>query len=164
MKKNPQQLDMASYNLEVKKAYFLIFKNATKLLAAIEQDELRFTLERRDTKGTEIGIIHEFVNPILYLRLEHHTDGIMAIHFGIEQINQLGLLSYITTMFLRLLYKRTSKEATTVNIENCVRTDWFINSCSAAYEYIEQRNKYHDFKMIPRKMSNSHRKPILSVA
>ncbi|HTD39055.1 MAG TPA: hypothetical protein VK671_00440 [Mucilaginibacter sp.] len=163
MKKNPP-LDKTFYNVEVKKAYSCIIKQAIKLLAAIDQEELRFVLERRDAKSSEIGIIHEFVNPILYLRLERHTDGIIAIHFGIEQINQLGLLSEITTTFLRLLYKYTSKEATASNIENCVRTDWFINSYSAAYEYIEQRNKYHEFKQIKFKTSKPHRKSILSVA
>jgi hypothetical protein len=142
------------YNNAVRHAYYKILKKAKHLLSTIEQDELRFTLERQDNKKEVVGIIvHELVNPVLYLRLEHHTDNIMAIHFGIEQINQIGQLSSITTTFLRLLYSYTSKEMTAINIENAIRTDWFINSCSAAYEYIEERNKHHVFKLIPFKPS-----------
>lgn len=154
-----------AYNNAVKQAYFSILKKAKYLLSTIDKDELRFTLERQDTKKSVIGtIVHEFISPVLYLRLEHHTDNVMAIHFGIEQVNELGLLSSITTKFLRLLYKLTSKEITGIDIECSVRTDWFINSCSAAYEYIETRNKYHEVKQIKYKNPEKRRKTILNVA
>lgn len=153
------------YNSAVKQAYFSILKQAKQLLATIEQEELRLTLERRDVKEPKIGtIVHELVSPVLYLRLELHTDDKMAIHFGIEQVNQLGHLSAITTRFMRLLYRYTSKEITGIDIEECVRTDWFINSCSAMYEYIELRNKYHMHKQIRYKTVIQKRKTILSVA
>jgi len=153
------------YNEAVKNSYFKILKKAKLLLSTIENDELRYTLERQDKNKSVVGtIVHELISPVLYLRLEHHSDNIMAIHFGIEQVNELGLLSSITTSFLRVLYKLTSKEITGVDIECCVRTDWFINSCSAAYEYIKERNKYHELKQLKYKVSSTRRKTILHVA
>jgi hypothetical protein len=90
------------------------------MIAAIEQEERRFMLERSDTKGVKSDIIHELVNSLLYLRLEQYTDTVMAIHFGIEQVNQLGQLSALISQFLRVLYRETSKEVTTITIEDCV--------------------------------------------
>jgi len=157
--------EVLPYNECVKMAYHQILKQAKAMLATIEREELRYTLERQDKPGTVVGhIIHELVNPLLYLRLEEHSDGVYAIHFGIEQMNELGQLSDITTRFLRILYKVTSLGAFPVDIENCVRTDWFNNSCSESYEYIEERNKYHTFKLIPYKVTASKRKQILAVA
>jgi hypothetical protein len=95
---------------------------------------------------------------------EHHTDNIIAIHFGIEQVKELGQLSNVTTSFIRLLYKSPSKEATGLNIEDSIRTDWFINNCSEAYEYIGSRNEYHLIKQIRHKSSVGKRKPVLYVA
>ncbi len=165
MKQLEKNQNSALYNTVVKEAYFVILKKAKQLLATIEHEELRFTLERNDKSVPDFGtIVHEIVNPVLYLRLECHTDSIMAIHFGIEQINQLGQLSEITSKFLRILYERTSKALTSIDIENCVRTDWFINSCSAMYEYIELRNKYHSFKQIKFSPTKRKKKQILSVA
>ena len=141
-----------AYNEAVKEAYFQILKQAKQMLCTVEQEELRFTLEREERTGKAGTIIHEIINPLLYLRLEHHTDHVYAMHFGIEQINQQGQLSAITTKFLRSLYKLTTKDNTAINIENCVRTDWFINSCSSMYEYVEERgNKHHTFKQLPYK-------------
>ena len=141
-----------AYNKAVKEAYFQILKHAKQMLCTIEQEELRFTLEREERTSKAGTIIHEIINPLLYLRLEHHTDNVYAIHFGIEQVNQQGQLSAITTKFLRLLYKLTAIESTDINIEESVRTDWFINSCSSMYEYVEERgNKHHTFKQLPYK-------------
>src|ERR1041385_351537 len=154
-----------AYNNSVKQAYFKILKKAKQLLSTIERDELRFILERQDSKKSIVGtIVHELISPVLYLRLEHHSDDIIAIHFGIEQVNELGQLSTITTTFIRSLYALTSKEVTRIDIECCIRTDWFINSCSAAYEYIETRNKYHELRQIKYKSSSSQGKAILHVA
>jgi len=151
------------YNKEVQATYFKVLKYAKQQLATIEYEELRFTLER--SEEPVIGsIIHEIVSPVLYLRLELHTDKLMRIHFGIEQVHLIGKVSDITTKFLRTLYKLTAKEVTTVNIEASVATDWFINSCSAMYEHIEERLKYHTFKQIPYKVSAQKRKQMLSVA
>lgn len=135
------------------------------MLSLIEQEDLRFTLERSDKKHPQVGtIVHELVSPLIYMRLEQHTDNEMAIHFGIECVNEKCPLSELTTKFLRLLYKLTSVGAYPIDIENCIRTDWFINSCSAMYEYIEERNKYHTFKQIKYKVTAQKRKQLLSVA
>ncbi len=154
-----------TYNQCVQLAYFQLLKQAKQMLSTIEQEELRFTLERTDRKPPQIGtIVHELVSPLIYIRLELHTDNLMSIHFGIECVHEKGELSEITTAFLRLLYKLTSKDAYPIDIENCVRTDWFINSCNEMYSYIEDRNKYHTFKQLKYKVTAMKRKQLLSVA
>ena len=166
MKKQEKSLQKSSlYNEAVQRAYWHVLKRAKQLLATIEQDELRFILERTDKSIPKVGtIVHEIVSPVLYLRLECHSDTIMAIHFGIEQITHVGHLSEITSMFLRTLFKYTSKELTNINIEQRVQTDWFINSCSAMYEYVELRNKYHIFKKLPYRVLAHQKKQVLSAA
>lgn len=155
-----------TYNDCVRLAYFQILKQTKQILATIEYDELRCTLERvDDLNQLKQGIEHEFISPLLYLRLELHSNGNLAIHFGIEETNKPGELSQITSQFLRLLYKLTSKEAYSVDIEQCVRTDWFLkNTCSEAYEYVEERNKYYTFSKIKFKVTSQKRKQLLSVA
>ncbi|RZK26664.1 MAG: hypothetical protein EOO43_02135 [Flavobacterium sp.] len=142
----------AAYNKAVKDSYMQVLKQAKQMLGTIEQEELRYTLEREDRANKVGTIIHEIINPLLYLRLEYHTDNVYAIHFGIEEVNQLGQLSEITTKFIRLLYKLTSCDQTNINIENSVRTDWLINNPSSMYEFIEERGcKHHTFKQLPYK-------------
>ncbi|MCC8410493.1 hypothetical protein LJ707_16240 [Mucilaginibacter sp. UR6-1] len=154
--KTPQ---LTAYNKAVRDSYALILKQARQMLGAIEQEELRFILEREDKSAKIETIIHELINPLLYLRLEHHSDDNYAIHFGFEQVSNSVELSSITTQFTRILYKQTSKDFTTVDIEGCVRTDWFINSPSAMYEYIEERGlKHHTFKQLPYKPKAAKRK------
>jgi len=155
-----------THNDCVRLAYFQILKQAKQMLATIEYDELSCTLERTGN-GDQLkqGLMHEFINPLLYLRLELQKDGRLAINFGIEEINKPGQLSEITSQFLRLLYRLTMKDAYPTDIEPCVRTDWFLkNTCSEAYEYIEERNKYHTFRKIKYKVTPHKRKQILSVA
>lgn len=162
MKQTDKELN---YNHCVRLAYFQILKEAKQMIATIERDELRYTLERIDNvQPLKQGIVRELVNPLIYLRLELHSDNEMAIHFGIECVNEQGLLSLLTSQFLRLLYKVTTVGAYPVNIESCIRTDWFINSCSEMYSYIEDRNKYHTFRKIKYKVTAQKRKQILSVA
>lgn len=157
-------LEAVAYNKAVGTAYYSILKQAKALLAAIEQLECRYTLQREDRQLHEPGIIHEMINPIIYLRLEWANDELYHIHFGIEQANRIGQQSDITSAFIRLLYKATAREATTINIESCVKTDWFINSCSAMYEYIEERNRYHTFMLIKHKPVAAKRKQMQVVA
>ena len=121
-------------------------------------------LNREDKPRTVVGhVIYEIVNPLIYLRLEEHTDGIYSIHFGIEPVERLGQLTDITTRFLRLLYKVTMLGAFPVDIESCVRTDWFVHNVSGLYEYLEESEKY-TFKLIPYKVTASKQRQMKAVA
>jgi hypothetical protein len=153
-----------TYNKAVKAAYYKTLRKAKEMLSTIEQVELRYTLVRNDNPTSTGYIVHEFINPLLYLRLEAENDSNLYIHFGVEQIQNNEHLSNITSKFIRALYHFTTKEVATSNIEMAVQTDWLLNSCSDAYEYIEERNKYHVFKQLPYKVSASKRKQLLSVA
>lgn len=166
MNKKPNvKSQLSPYNIAVKQAYYGILKAAKQLLSQIEQEELRYTLIRDEKSKTSDGvIIHEFVNPLLYLRLECRTDNLFAIHYGFEQINQQLEYSNITALFTRYVYKLTSKESTPIDIETAVLTDWCINTPSAMYEYIEEQQKHHSFQLIKHKVTASQRKRLLSVA
>ncbi|MBE9584018.1 hypothetical protein IM792_06115 [Mucilaginibacter sp. JRF] len=150
---------LTAYNKAVRDSYAQILKQARQMLGSIEQEELRFMLVRED-KFSGIGtVINELINPLLYIRLEHHTDDTYAIHFGFEQISKSVELSTVTTQFVRLLYKQTSRDSTAVNIEDCVRTDWFVNSPSEMYQYIEERGlRHHTFKQLLYKPKTAKRK------
>ena len=168
MNKKPQHAiksQLSPYNIAVKQAYFNILKVAKSLLTPIEHEELRYTLVRDERNRTTTGaIIHEFVNPLLYLRLECQSDNLFAIHYGHEQITKQVEYSDITGMFTRCIYRLTSKEVTQIDIEASVKTDWLIETPSAMYEYLEEQNKYHLFTLIKHKVTASQRKRLLSVA
>jgi hypothetical protein len=155
---------LSPYNTAVKEAYFAILKQAQKLLSTIEQEELRFTLIRERSKSADAIIVHEFVNPLLYLRLECRSDNLFTIHYGFEQILEDATLHNLTALFTRYVYNLTSKTITQIDIESCVKTDWCVNTPSAMFEYIEEQHKYHTFKLIKHKVTAGQRKRMLSVA
>lgn len=163
-----QQLNTDSgigpYNKVVKQCYFQIFKHAKSLLSAIEQEELRFTLVREDKQAITGSIIHEMVNPLLYLRLEQHTNGYYSIHYGFEAFPVFGDYYPMMSAFARFIYKVTMASATPINIEDALRVDFIILNCSELYEHIEDRNKYHEFQLIKYKPAVNRRKQMKAVA
>ena len=165
MKQINNQTAVLPYNEQVKTAYFQILKEAKAMLATIERDELRHTLviDERNS-ANPLSIINEFVNTLVYLRLECHSDKKFMIHYGFEQINANHLLSNRTALFTRLVYKTTSKEHTEINIEDCVHNDWCITECGSLYEYVEERNKHHQFQLIKYKPAVNRRKQMKAVA
>jgi hypothetical protein len=163
MKETAPTPTLAAYNTAVHQAYGRILKHTKLLLASLEQEELRFTLERMERSKKPNTVIHELITPLLYLRLDCSPEAIMTIHFGIEHVDRSPFLGIITSTFLRVLYKETAKEKTGIDIEDCVKTDWFIKSCSEMFEYVEERNKYHTFKQLKYKRA-PQQKNMLAVA
>jgi hypothetical protein len=157
--------DIVPFNKIVKAAYYQILKEAKAMLATIEHEELRYSLVREDKTNNAIGtIVHEFINPLLYLRLECHKNGLHGIHYGFEQIGNDPQLSNRTAFFTRSVYRLTSKELTAINIEACVHNDWCITQCSELYEYIEEQQKHHQFQLIKYKPAAMKRKQMKAVA
>lgn len=166
MKQQSEQLsNNVPFNTEVKAAYYNILREAKAMLSTIERDELRYSLVREDKSDSVIGtIIHEFVNPMLYLRLEHHSNDRYGIHYGFEQIGMDDPLSRLTALFTRSIYRLTSKEVTAMNIEPCIHCDWGIIECSALYEHLEERGGNHQFQLIKYKAASTKRKQMKAVA
>jgi len=165
MKQINSQTTVSPYNKAVKEAYFQILKEARAMLATIKQDELRYSLVREERKLTDlISVIHEFVNPLLYLRLECSTNQQFVINYGFEPIRNDVTLSDRTAHFTRSVYRLTSKEVTQINIEASVSNSWCITECSALYEYVEDQMKYHQFHLIKYKPAISRRKQMKAVA
>jgi hypothetical protein len=146
------------YNKAVRTCYFQILKYAKAMLSAIEQEELRFTLIREDKQAIAGSIIHEMVNPLLYLRLEQHSNGYYSIHYGFETFPVFGPYYYVGASFTRFVYKVTMASATPINIEDALRVDFIVLNCSEMYEHIEDRNKYHQFQQLPYKPAANRRK------
>jgi len=157
-------LETEPYNKSVREAYYTIYRKAKQLLATLQREEMRYSLEREDRVSKPNTIVHEFINPLLYLRLETDKANTLIIHFGIEQVLANNQYSQLTAIFIRELFRLTAKEHTAINIEQCVNTDWMINTPSAMYEHVESRNKHHAFKQIAYKPATIKRKAVMAVA
>ena len=160
MKATPTNQDVLTYNKIVKQTYFQLLREAKSLLATIDAEPLRFTLIREDKQATSVDtIVHEMVSPLLYLRLAIYADHKLGIRYGWELMPTFGEYYHIMNTFVRLVYKLTMADATAVNIEDCIRTDYVINECSAAYEHLEERGlRHHTFVLIPYKVKTVKRK------
>ena len=124
--------------------YFQIIKEAKQLISSLEDDALKATLERQDKPNILHGyIVHELINPLIYLRLEAYKDDLLGVHYGYEQSELYTKFYPITSSFIRSIYRFTAKENTSIDIENCVRTDWVITNCAELYEYMLDRNKHY---------------------
>jgi len=155
-----------AFNKQVYESYFKLLKETEKLLATLQQHELRFTFQRRDNSEiSAFSKVHELVSPLLYLSLECPDGEKLCIKFGFEQGGDDYRFSHITAKFLRMLYKYTAMENTAFNVEKCINTDYIIVNCSELYECIDDSHKkLHTFKLIKHKPSATQRKRMLSVA
>jgi hypothetical protein len=130
------------------------------MLAIIEDEPLRYSLIREDKQVIATGtIVHELVNPLIYLRLECFKGDLLGIRYGFE--GQPGYNGYdaMTASFIRMVYKLTMDNNTSINIEDCVKADYVMTECSELYEYIEERgNKHHRFELIKYKPKTIKRK------
>ncbi|HWZ34518.1 MAG TPA: hypothetical protein VNW51_00080 [Mucilaginibacter sp.] len=150
------------YNNEVKTIYFKILKEAKTLLSGLPREELRYSLIREDRYSNSLSqIIHEFCNPLLYLRLESYTDGTLGIRYGFEPCQDYA---HITAAFTRFLYKVTMKDSTKQDIEGCIKTQFYIHNPDELYAYLEEQMKHHTFNLIKYKPTVNKRKQLKAVA
>ena len=135
-------------NKAVKSAYLKIYKGAKALISSIEQDLLRQVMERDCKDDGAVDILQELISPLIYLRLERHSDNQLSIHYGYAQCDLATQFYPITSAFIRSIYKLTSTVEGKINIENCVRTDWVITECAEMFEYMLDRNKHHTVRVL----------------
>lgn len=145
---------------EVRKVYYAILKVTKRLIATVEQHELRYTLVR-ENKHTTTGVVHELLSPIFYLRLEVQQDNTLAICYGLEACAEF---MHLTMPFARTIYRLTMKEATTNNIESCISTRYYVHNPDELYAYMEDRCKYHTFELVKHRPAARHSKQVLRVA
>jgi hypothetical protein len=156
LKSNPVQ---SPFNKEVKTAHQQILKQARSMLSTIEREELRFTLVREDKYSrSKSCIIHEMVNPLLYLRLESDANGEYAIHYGYEPLPVVSEYYPLIAAFVRFIYTVTMSTNRQINIESALRLDWVIYNASEMYEHVEDRDRHHSFQLIKYKPAASKRK------
>lgn len=147
MKKN------LNLNQAIRVAFNKILSEAEQKISTIQDEPLRQIMSR-----TNCGSIkQEFINALIYLRLERTDAGIYAIHYGYEQSERISKYYPITSAFIRSVYKYTSINYTGINIEHCLHTDWVITNCAELFEYIGDRNKHHEVKTLDYKpISKKH--------
>jgi hypothetical protein len=138
------------YNKAVKTAYYKIFKATKQLIATIDRQDIRCTLQLTETSSYRGFKHHELVSPLVYLCLEFDGER-LSIQYGFEQFSEPNHFSTLTGRFIRMLYNYTSKDQTSVNIEDCISTSYVITACSELYEAVETGNKRHTEIVIPYK-------------
>ncbi|HWD90321.1 MAG TPA: hypothetical protein VG367_19470 [Mucilaginibacter sp.] len=133
----------------IKQAYEAIYKSAISLLSSIEDENMRavYVLET-NPEGDEGYTLHELISPLLYLSLICNIAGDYSIHFGVEERPDPERYQFLTSEFIRLIYKLTMKESTAVNIEDVVHTDWFVRDCSALFECTARTSSKHTLSVI----------------
>ena len=159
--KQPSKAVIGSRNQAVQNVYHAMLKLAKQLLSTLDREELRYCLIREEKTILDHGIIHEFVNPLLFLRLDSYKDGTLGIHYGFESCRDY---EHITSVFCRTLYKLSGKDIVSPNIENSIRTDWYIHNPDEMFQYIEDRNKYHKLIILNHKPAVTRRKQMKAVA
>ena len=165
MKQINNDSTQSAYNKEVRQQYYKLLKQTTNLLATIEQHELRCTLQREDRSAIGFGSkVHELISPLLYLSLECNDAEQLTIHWGVDSMVGDDTYSHITSRFVRLLYKLTALENTSIDIESCINTDYIITACSELYEVIEEKMQHHRLVLIKHKPGITRRKQMQAVA
>jgi len=162
MKRTASNPAVSPFNREVKIAYYKVLKETKNLLSGLEREEFRYSLIREDRHSKSLSqIINEFVNPLIYLRLESYPDGTLGIRYGFEPSQDYA---HVTAAFTRFLYKVTMREATSENIESSIKTQFYIHNPDELYYYIEEQMKHHQFHLIKYKPTASKRKQLRVVA
>lgn len=143
------------YNEAVERAFNGTVIVTEHLLGSLESDFARSYYERIGTASKPDSLIREIVSPFLYLRLSCEPDGVYAIRFGIEPLERYNHLTAITVQFLRTLMEFTADRnldpgfERDIDIEDCIRTDWFINCCSDLFEHVDSASFNHTLKTVP---------------
>lgn len=156
---------MKERNRCTKQAYFRIYKEAKTLIASIESEPLRQILERADKQIDERGTkIHELISCILYISLECNLIGEYIINYGWDMNIKSSNYYDLTSAFLRFVYKFTMSDATSINIEDSISTEYVITDCSELFEYMIDCNKHHTLSTVKYKPLISKRKQLKAVA
>jgi hypothetical protein len=157
--------DLTSYNSLVKSTYFKVLNRTRQLLSTLDNPDLRGTLCKHQTpkKLHIFTVLHEFVNPVIYLALQCDGGQRLSIHFGFEQVGIEDDNTIVTGPFMRMLYTLTSKENTAFNIEDCISTDYVFTHCIDLFTSIASVTS-HKFKLLPYKPAAARRKQMRAVA
>jgi hypothetical protein len=160
MKKKLSEPSLTDYNKVVAEAYHATLKVLLQLISSIEREELRYTLQREYRPFGETGLVHEVISPLFYLRLQDYCNKKAAIHYGyLPHIDQ----THLTSVFARSVYSNTSKEITSIDIEDCIKHEKFVHNTDELFEYIDESRKFHTFYLIPYKKKGKSKK-LLRVA
>lgn len=160
MKTTQLNQEQSTYNKAVIQAYFKMLKGAKELLSTIEEEPLRYSLirEDRDVRSRKLTL-HQFISPLLYLRLDLHANSEMCIHYGYESLPVVSPYYVVTAKFIRMLYKLSMDNGASPNIEKAIRNDWVLTNIGDCYQHLEEMgHKQHQFELIPYKPNSSKRK------
>ena len=146
---------LSVYNKIVLKAYTNIVELAKTTLSGLEKEDFRHTLIMQASPKDRI--VHEFVNPLLYLRLYRQHDDSFAMQYGFEPCL---IYSSVTLPFVKALHNVLHMAAVKAKIPNTIRADWYPNDPDELYAFIEMINKDHTHALIEYNPSNSPKEPV----
>ena len=146
---------LSVYNKIVLNAYMAIVDLAKQTLSGLEKEDLRHTLTLQATPKDRI--IHEFINPLLYLRLYRQHDDSYAMNYGFEPCLDY---SNITLPFVKALHTIIHEAAVKAKIPNCIRADWYFNDPDELYEYLSINDTGHCYALIEYNPSNSPKEQV----
>ena len=141
---------LTTYNKIVLRAYTSIVDLAKQTISGLEKEDYRHTLATR--VNPKDRIVHEFVNPLLYLRLYRQHDDSFAMQYGFEPCL---IYSNVTLPFVKALHNVLHMAAVKAKIPNTIRADWYPNDPDELYAFIEMINKDHVHALIEYNPSNS---------
>jgi len=160
MNNEHQNTPSPAYNQAVLESYTKIVKQTKALLATVKQEPLRQIMEMESKEQIVVGtILHELISPLLYLRLECYKGNIYGIHYGYAACELATEFYPLTSAFIRSVYKLTIAHDS-IDIQDCVRTDWVITETAELFEYMLDRNKHHSFKVIKHKSEQQNGKKL----
>jgi hypothetical protein len=146
---------LSTYNKIVLRAYTSIVELAKQTISGLEKEDYRHTLATQVKPKDRI--VHEFVNPLLYLRLYRQHDDSYAMNYGFEPCMTH---SNITLPFVKGLHKLVQEAAAKAKIDNCIRVDWYFNDPDELYEFLAMHDKDHTYALIEYNPSNSPKEPV----
>jgi hypothetical protein len=147
-------------NRAVIASYLLIIKATKQLLSTLEQQQLRHAYEV-DYKGYNHmkPTLDEFISPLCYLCLRE-VDGAYSIHFGFDKDAEYAAF---VKPFIRMIYKLTMKDYTSVDIEDCIEAYSIITDISGLIDLTEWKHPDWPVKVIKHKPTSKQIKQVLSV-
>jgi hypothetical protein len=153
----------SDYNKVVEQAYYRILRYAFSLISKLEDEPFKQALVRLVQPLPTGGLLHEWINPLIFLRLGCISNE-YVIHFGFEEAEEDEVVAAVTSAFMRYIYTVTSKTRTAINIERAVRTDWMISNPAEMFDYVLDHSEHHTVVLIKPKLKPRKRKRMLSVA
>ncbi|HEY0770286.1 MAG TPA: hypothetical protein VGD31_08115 [Sphingobacteriaceae bacterium] len=120
--------NLQARNKQVEKSYKLIIEGLKPLLKVFESRKYRtYILVDHSKSGRDTNLLNEFVCFFFNLTLSMNQAGYKMIYFSYDELSLARFGPRIYNRALRQLFKHTMFEATSINVEDCIRVSNHMN-------------------------------------